>query len=275
MPQDKDRKRLIRQRMALTGQRYTQALQSLIGERPSPTRSPGQARLWIKLLGSAHNQAAFGLLEDLPEDERRIAAIEGLGHSNADVRRRCCRLLDDMTLTEESIAALQSALDDADPHVRAEALHSLACVHCKPDGCALDERALLERGASDASAVVRAAVVEPMTWRWDLVDRWVVALLEDVLGRETNPKVRAAAAQALDRIGDQLARDRAWRELPQPLRTAVGRHVGRWVVVANGRVISAHFQRGQAKKQARGVLHTRRTDPENGLAGADLYWVAN
>lgn len=274
MPQDKDRKRLIRQRMAVTGQRYTQALQALVGDRPPPTRPPEQVRLWIGLLGSPHNRAAFGLLEALPEDERRIAAIEGLAHSSAQVRRRCCRLLDDMALTEESVEALTAALDDADPNVRAEALHSLACVHCKPDGCALDERALLERAAGDPSSIVRAAVVEPITWRWDLVDPWVVALLEDVHGRETSPKVRAAAARALDRIRDQLARDLAWRRLPEPLLTAVGRHVGKWVVVANGRVVSAHYQRGQACKQARGVLHTRRADPGTGLAGTDMYWVA-
>lgn len=272
MPLDKDRKRLVRQRMALTGQRYTEALHELIEDQPRSHR-PEEARRWVGFLGSPHNRAAFVLLEGLPEDKRRAAAIEGLQHPSPDVRRRCCQLLDDMTLTPESIAALTAALDDGAPNVRAAALHSLACVHCKPDGCALDERALLERGARDPSPVVRAVVVGPMTWRWDLVHPWVIAILEGAL-RDTSPKLRGLATRALDRIRDQLARDLAWRDLPEPLRTTVGRHVGKWVVVSDGRVVSANVQRGQAAKQARGVRHTRRTDPDTGLAGADMYWVA-
>lgn len=274
MPQDKDRKRLVRQRMALTGQRYTEALQDLVDDHLRPTHCPDEARRWVGFLGSPHNQAAVALLEALPEDERRGAAIEGLQHPNPDVRRRCCQLLDDLTLTEESIAAMTAALDDPAPRVRAAALHSLACVHCKPDGCALDERALLERGARDPSPVVRDAVITPLTWRTALVQPWVVALLEDALRNDTSPRLRGLAAQALDRIRDQLARDLAWQQLSEPLRTKVGRHVGKFVVVSGGRVVSAHPSRGQARKQARGVLHTRRTDPGSGVAGADFYWVA-
>ncbi|HUR47953.1 MAG TPA: HEAT repeat domain-containing protein [Acidimicrobiales bacterium] len=274
MPQDKDRKRLVRQSMALTGKRYTEALLELVEKQPRSPEGSDQARRWVGFLGSSHNRAAFALLETLPEDERRVAAIEGLRHANADVRRRSCQLLDDMALTDESISAMTAALDDDDPHVRAAALHSLSCVHCKPDGCALDERALLERGARDPSPVVRAAVIGPLTWRWDLVHPWVVAILEDALQGDTSPKLQAVAGQALERIRDQLRRDRAWRNLPEPLRGTVGRHVGKWVVVSDERVVSAHVQRGQAAKQARGVRHTRRTDPGSGLAGADMYWVA-
>lgn len=274
MPQDKDRKRLVRQRMAASGQRYTEALQALLENNPRPD-SRTQPRRWVDLLGSPqHNVGAFDLLKSLPPDELRVAAVEGLHHRDPNVRRRCCRLLDDVTLTPESIAALTDALDDPDPTVRAAALHSLTCVHCKPDGCALDERALFERGLRDPSAVVRSGVVGPMTWRSDLVQPWVVSLLEHVVEHDTNRKVRATAAKALDRIRDQLALDASWRELAEPVRSAVGRHVSKWVVVSDGRVISAHRSRGQAAKQARGVRHTRRTDPGSGLEGAHIYWVA-
>lgn len=224
MPQDKDRKRLVRQRMALTGKRYTEALQELVEARARLPHRPDQPRQWVGLLGSPHNQQAFALLEALPEDQRRVVAIEGLQYGSPDVRRRCCRLLDDMPLTEESIAGLTTALDDPDPHVRAAALHSLSCVHCKPDRCALDERALLERGAGDPSAIVRGAVLGPIEWRWDLVHQWVVELLKNALATETNARLRATAAKGLERIGDQMTRDAAWPSLPEPLRSKVGRH---------------------------------------------------
>lgn len=128
MPQDKDRKRLVRQSMAMTGKRYTEALQELLEDQPRLGHRPDQPRRWVGFLGSPHSQTALALLQALPEDERRVAAIEGLQHPIADVRRRCCQLLDDMKLTEESIAAMTAALDDRDPHVRAAALHSLSCV---------------------------------------------------------------------------------------------------------------------------------------------------
>lgn len=274
MPQEKDRKRLVRQRMAETGDPYTQALQALLDD--DPRRDLPDERLkWIDLLGSPqHNSGALESLKALPPAELRVVAIDGLQHPDSNVRRRCCRLLDDLTLTDESIAALTTALDDRDPNVRAEALHSLACVQCKPDGCALDERALLERGARDPSPVVRSAVFGPLEWRWDLVQPWVIALLEDALLRETSPKVRGSAVKAIERIRDQLARDMEWRQLVEPLRSTVGRHASKWVVVSDDRVISAHTQRGQAAKQARGARHTRRSDPGTGLEGAQLYWVA-
>lgn len=275
MPKEKDRKRLVRQRMALTGKRYTEVLDELIEDQAESRHRSDAARRWVGYLDSPHKRAAFALLEGLPEDERRVAAIEGVQHPSADVRRRCCQLLDDIALTEESISAMTGALDDGDPHVRAAALHSLSCVPCKPDGCALDERALLERGARDPSPVVRAVVIGPMTWRWDLVHPWVVAILENAVLDDASPKLRGQATQGLQRIRDQLGRDVAWRNLPQPLRETVGRHAGKWVVVSDGRVVSAHVQRGQAAKQARGVRHTRRTDPQTGLAGAEMYWVAS
>lgn len=286
MPKDKDRKRLVRRRMAITGERYTEALQSLTaqaskgadprraGQPPEPEPPDAELRPLIALLGSRQgNERAYALLRALPPARLRPLAIDGLQSDNPAIRRRCCRLLDDLSVTPESLAALTAALDDPEPTVRVAALHSLTCVDCKPDACSVDERGLLERCVRDPSPVVRRAVVGPMEWRGDLVAPWVAALLGGAAD-DPDPKVRSSAAKGLARIRDQSERDAAWRRLPEPLRSTVARHAGKWVVVSGGRVVSAHPSRGQTAKQARGVRHTRRTDPGLGLDGADLYWVA-
>jgi hypothetical protein len=113
-----------------------------------------------------------------------------------------------------------------------------------------------------------------LQWRYEMVQPWVVALLERVAAEDPSPRLRATASRGLVRIGDQLARDAAWRQLSEPLRSSIGRHEGKWVVVSAERVISTNRFRGQAAKQARGVLHTRRTNPQGGLESAEVYWVA-
>lgn len=267
MPQDQDFKRLVRQRVAETGERYTSAHAALTRATP-PTRPPDPevVRRWIELLASPdENTRTFDLLKALPHDVLRVAALDGLAHESWKVRRRCCRLLDDVMLTEESTAALQARLDDEHPGVRKAAMHSLSCVHCKPDGCALDLRPLLERMSVDFDVNVRQAAIAPLEWNPVFVESWVVALLEHVRHHDPSSRLRESATKGLARIARQERTDAERRQLPQDLRRKTERHVGKWVAVADGRIVSASVSLGTIRKQTREAAQT----------DAVVYWVAS
>src|SRR6266571_2460230 len=123
MPEDHDFKRLVRARMADTGERYTQARAALTAQRDAGDRVVSdRARSLLGQLADA-GLAAAGRdhLARLPEPERRAAAIEGLQHESWRVRRTCAQLLDRVDLTPESVAALTRAVDDEHPQVRRKA----------------------------------------------------------------------------------------------------------------------------------------------------------
>jgi HEAT repeat protein len=59
-----------------------------------------------------------------------------LRHPLAEQRRAAAALLDDIEQSPEiELALREAALRDPDKQVRRNALHSLSCHHCKPDGC--------------------------------------------------------------------------------------------------------------------------------------------
>ena len=62
------------------------------------------------------------------------AVRAGLRHDAADVRRYCVKVMDHL-VDEDAFPALLQMLDDADPRVRYEALHALACDRCKVTTC--------------------------------------------------------------------------------------------------------------------------------------------
>jgi hypothetical protein len=115
----------------------------------------------------------------LPEPERRAAAIEGLRHRDWRVRRTSAQLLDKVDLTAESAAALTRALDDEHPMVRRNAVHSLSCEHCKPNGCVVDVRPLFERVVGDRSRLVRSMVLHVCSLHF-LGHQWAIDLVADV-----------------------------------------------------------------------------------------------
>lgn len=248
MPTDKDFKRLVRTRMAATGERYTEA-RAALAPTPEPERGPEgttpepggpdwQRRQWLDLLGDPQqNQAVFPLLKALPAEELRPLAVEGTRHANPRVRRRCCQLLDDLSLAPDTLAALEACTADPDPRVRGAALHALACENCKPDGVCLDQRVIAERAAGDPSASVRRGVAMNLVWNPEQSDDWAVALATRFLS-DPSPKVRGYARAALDRIDRQRRTDEERRLLPEPLRSKTERHRGRWVAVLDGRIVA-------------------------------------
>jgi hypothetical protein len=253
MPQDKDFKRLVRQRMAETGETYTRARLTLLGER-APIGHGRQDLLALMSLKGVPGQENEGFLQvqSLPPDESRRIALRGLRHDNWRVRRRCAQILDDLMLTDESIEALKAALQDEHPRVRQAALHSLICEHCKPDGCALDASATAMSMLNDPSADVRAQAVAAF---WLLLDDDVVDTLRDVAEKDRSPRVRRGAAGLVEHMELRHSAEQAQRELPDELRRKTERHPGKWVGIADGRIVGAHRSWGQTRRSLRGVPH--------------------
>lgn len=247
MPTDKDFKRLVRQRMVDTGERFTAAraalapsLDDATGVDPGSTSKdlPAPGSRWIDLLGDPEqNQGAFTLLKALPPDQLGLLAVTGTRHANPKVRRRSCQLLDDLALTPESVAALEACTSDADPRVRGAALHTLGCEHCKPDGVCLDQRQIAERAAGDRSAKVRRGVAMTLSWNPRHSGDWAFNMATRLLA-DSSAEIRRYAQAALERMECQRQTDEARRQLAEPLRTKTGRHPGKWVAILAGAIVA-------------------------------------
>lgn len=243
MPTDKDFKRIVRQRMEDTGERFTVARSALATAPVDPTgvdrgpTLPARGSRWIDLLGDPQqNQGAFDLLKALPPEQLGPLAVTGTRHASPKVRRRSCQLLDDLALTPESVAALEACTTDADPRVRGAALHTLGCEHCKPDGVCVDQRQVAERAAGDRSAKVRRGVAMTLSWNPRHSDDWAFGLATRFL-LDSSAEIRRYAQAALERIERQRRTDQERRHLPEPLRTKTERHPGKWVAVLNGAIV--------------------------------------
>lgn len=239
MPTEKDFKKLVRRRMAQTGERYTDARAAF---RSPPTVSPmlSDSRRsgdeWLEQLGDPrYGNEAFDLLKALPVDELLPLAIAGTRHPSPKVRRRSCLLLDDLALTPESIDALEACATDHDPSVRGAALHTLSCEHCKPDGICLDQRAIAERAANDTNAKIRRGVVMGLAWNPKFSDDWSVEMATRFLF-DRSAEIRRYAQAALDRIEIQAKTNEARHELPELLRRKTERHPGKWVAIRDNAI---------------------------------------
>lgn len=258
MPKNPDFKRLIRARMEETGERYTAARAALAD--PPDVLTPRTRSLLGQLADVSLAGASHLLIEKLPDDERRAAALEGLKHSNWRVRRTSAQMLDRVDLTPASLAALTRALDDEHPAVRRKAVHSLACEHCKPNGCVADVRPLFERAIRDAHSEVRSMVVHVCSLHF--FDRqWAVDLVASVAAADASAKLRQVAVDEIEGLRAQWDSDAQRRRLPGELVSKTERHRGRWIAIQEGRIVAV--RNGQARVFRRAVL-----------AGATPYWVA-
>lgn len=258
MPKEQDFKRLVRQRMAVTGERYTAARAAL----DRRVERSGSARRWVDLLAMPeHAQGAFRLLEALPGSELVALAVDGLRHPDWRVRRACCRLLDDLALTSESVVALEARLEDEHPAVRRNALHTLACDRCKPDGRCLDARSLFERLLDDPSASVRKMVVGSLEWKHN--EPWAEALLERAARDDRSAQLRESARKGLARLERQRRSDEARRALRDDVRRKTERHPGKWVAIDGDTIIGVEAFQGGLRRIIKGK---RATD-------AQIYWV--
>jgi hypothetical protein len=265
MPQDKDFKRLVRARMAQTGERYTRARLTVMrepGREDEPRRGAGELLALMALPGvPGRENEGFLRTQALAPDDCRRVALRGLRHEDWRVRRRCAQLLDDLTLTDEAIAALTNALRDGHPGVRKAALHSLVCVHCKPDGCALDVRSTAASMLADPNADVRRQAVGAFRF---VDDAETLELLRHVASTDRSAGVRDLASELIADKERRTAAEAKRRELPDDLRRKTERHPGKWVAIADGKIICAHRFPGRVRRDLRAVSYDE----------AVVVWVA-
>jgi hypothetical protein len=260
MPKGHDFKRLVRARMDHTGERYTQARAALAAERgaPDPLVSDRTRSVLGQLADIELAEVSRRYLEQLPEPQRRAAAIEGLDHHDWRVRRTSALLLDRVDLTEESVAALTRALDDEHPQVRRKAVHSLSCEQCKPDSCVVDVRPLFERVIADRSRMVRAMVFGVCSLQF-LGHQWAIDLVARVAATDPSAKLRTEAETVIGHLRVRWESDDRRRELPPDLVRKTERYAGRWVAIRDGR-ITANSRGGNFDMELK--------------TGASRHWVA-
>jgi hypothetical protein len=241
MPVDKDLKRLVRARMAATQERYTTARAALVPAVPAPVPvDPIDLRALVaKLADPATAGPAAATLKAQVPDRLVPALIAGLTSPEWRVRRSCCRLLDDVDFTPDSLAALQRALDDPEPRVRRSALHTLSCRHCKPSGCALEVQPLFERMARDPSRRVRGAVLNPLGWQRH--GPWAEQLVVYMAANDPSEQLRDHARGILARRAFERTADGERRRLPERLRRKTERHPFRWVALDGERLVAGSW----------------------------------
>lgn len=149
--------------------------------------------------------------------------------------------------------------------VRRNAVHSLSCKHCKPNGCPVDVRPLFERVIGDRSRLVRSMVLHVCSLHF-LGHQWAVDLVADIAAGDPSAKLRASAETVIRQLNELWDSDDRRRELPPDLVRKTGRHAGRWVAIRDGRIAAvAHGQscvfRRELKAGASGLLGgTRRRE---------------
>ena len=218
-------------------------------------RSPVTARAaWVPALPSVDLRAPVSKLGDpatagpaaatlkAQQPERLVPAlVVGLESPRWRVRRSCCRLLDDVDFTPESLAALQRALDDPEPRVRRSALHTLSCQHCKPSGCALEVQPLFERMARDTSRRVRDAVLNPLGWQRH--GPWAERLVEYLAVNDPSEQLREHARGILAGKAFERAADAERRRLRERLRLKTARHPFQWVALDGERLVAGSWSK--------------------------------
>jgi len=242
MPQDKDFKRLVRERMRSTGENFTKARAVLAptvlaGVETNPAR-------WLRELGDkATARSAYECLQALPPADLIAAVLPGLAFEDWRVRKQVCALLDDVEFTDASFAALTACLADPVPDVRRSAMHTLSCQHCKPDGCFVDLRGVYERMKDDPSSDVRKNVLGPLSWWEERHEDWSIDLIRYIAANDKSEKLRSAAQRGLEQVEVRRASDERRRALPEPLRSKTERHLGKWVYIQDGQIVGVDFTR--------------------------------
>ena len=128
------------------------------------------------------------------------ALKDGLRSPEGLVRYQCCRVLDHY-LTEDVLPALVAMLDDDDPRVVCQVLHSLTCERCKEGECRPDAEAVFQ----GARRLLR-----------DSTFPIVRSLAAEVVGAEVHARPDAIVALESARDGDvsPMVRKKATWYLP-------------------------------------------------------------
>jgi HEAT repeat protein len=122
-------------------------------------------------------------------------ARQGLRHTNATVRYRCCKFLDHY-LVPDVLPDLVALLDDPHPRVRVATLHALACDRCKEGACRPEEGNLLPKALrilkEDRAPHVRAMAIE-VVGQYAHTNLVAEAALVESRSHDPSPMVRKKA----------------------------------------------------------------------------------
>ena len=258
MPLDKDFKRLVRGRMEQTGESYTVARQALRKNSPSQQLDEREIEKWLDLLAlpdqAGPGDKAYSRIKSFSHEDRRVCGLQGLRHNNWRVRRRSALLLDDLALTDETIVELKRLLRDHHFKVRAAALHTLVCEHCKPEACDIPIREIAESMLDDPNAKVRAQALGGIAgWVGDVADERALATISNMAEKDPSSKVRGHARGLYNWHLAKRRGDEARLSLPEDVRAKVNRHPGKWVAVSEGTVIAAADFMGPVHRAMKGM----------------------
>jgi HEAT repeat protein len=157
---------------------------------------------------SSRTAATEALLAAGPEG--RAALRAGLAHPDPGVRRFAARVLDHVTLEDETVEALVAMIRAEEiPKVRSAAVHVLACVGCKPIQCspAVDlVGVLIDILLNDPSAEVRRQTLEGL--RVAPPQERVMSACRAALA-DKSQKVRMKAGWVLSAQQELAAREKA------------------------------------------------------------------
>ena len=166
---------------------------------PATTRSP--EALVKDLADSGERIPAYLALNEL--GAAALPAIKaGLEHPHWQVRRWCAILLDHLA-DDEALHALVPLLRDPKSQVRLWAVHSISCDGCKVGQNPIDTvPLLLERIEVDESIRVRRMSVAMLAHECRVPDPRIVPVLERILAREEDRKLRFHAERGLKRCAE-------------------------------------------------------------------------
>lgn len=213
---------------------------------------------WLDLLAlpdqAGPGETAFSRIKSLPEEDRRVCALRGLRRNSWRVRRRSALLLDDLALTDETIVELKGLLRDPHFKVRAAALHTLVCEHCKPEACDIPIREIAESMLDDPNAKVRSQALGGIAgWVGDAADERALVTISSMAEKDPSSKVRDHARGLYNWHLAKRRGDEARLSLPEDVRQKVNRHPGKWVAVSEGSVIAADQFKGPVHRAIKGM----------------------
>src|SRR5262245_8645715 len=136
-------------------------------------------------------RAAIEQLRALLPDVRD-AMLAAMTSPDWRVRASASSVLDHAEQDADVERALRLAASDPDARVRDAALHSLSCVHCKPEGCMADESVdvLVDGLLHDSSVRVRRKLAGELMWKQHGARSEIVEAFRSILEHDDDRVLR-------------------------------------------------------------------------------------
>ena len=180
--------------------------QGVVGSSPIVSTMPNdsEVRSLLARLASDDKPDRFAAVERLREllPGVRDLMLDAMTSADWKVRASSAAVLDHAPQDPAVERALVAAAADPDARVRESAFHSLACAHCKPDGCVVDESVyvLVEGMLHDPSVRVRRKIAGGLMWGQQGTRPVIVEAFRSILDHDDDRMLRERAAAFLAAI---------------------------------------------------------------------------